>query len=61
MLQNVLGKRAAEQEKCISHGIYILVKETDNEQIHTKFIVYQAVVSIVEKNNAENRNAKHWG
>ena len=62
MPHTVLGSSTIEQEKSVllSHGANILVKETDDEQIDTRYTVYWVEINVVEKNNAENKNAKCW-
>ena len=42
----------------LSHGACILVKEIDNEQIDTRYTVYQAEINDVEKKNTENKNVE---
>ena len=41
----------------LSHGACILVKEIDNEQVDTRYTVYQVEINDVEK-NTENKNAE---
>lgn len=49
MPHTVLGSSTIEQEKSVllSHGANILVKETDNEQVDTRYTVYQVERNVV--------------
>lgn len=49
MPHTVLGSSTIEQEKpvLLSHGANILVKETDNEQVDTRYTVYQVERNVV--------------
>ena len=42
----------------LSHGACILVKGIDNEQVDTRYTVYQVEINDVEKKNTENKNAE---
>lgn len=54
MPHTILDNRVVEQENStsLSQETYILVNEVDNEQVHSKYIVFQVGISVVEKNKA---------
>ena len=42
----------------LSHGACLLVKEIGNEQVDTRYTVYQVEINDVEKENTENKNTE---